>query len=731
MQRSLLPLLQTTGMVLLVGTLSLGATGCIPAFRGLKPVSKTDLEPKQKPKSPAEVLFHEEYRMVRYGQVGQFGMRQFIRVHQRMRINSRKGFQHATRLLSGGEVTALNIRTTCPDGRVAKMGLSDVQQVLKDNYSNGMYGWSSKAIKFTAPGVGVGCIIDFFWERDVPYFSPNLTLSFLSDTPVRKAEYTFVYDEQKKVRVELKNLDPLWMILNFQRKKAKKPALKQADKDKHVKVQHLQGERTIKLMLTDIPAKPRKWGKIVHGTLLPSRFMSSPRLAVSMVKTYGLNGMNLLTSWKDLDKGYTASRAWYWDTRSRVQRTYQIDEDGELNEKGLPGVARKLTQNLSKRDDKIKAIYEHVRRRMRRSGRGMSSPRKLYLLYLLGRGTNYEINMIYIVMLRSVGIRAYPALIATGNRTFHTKAPSQPFRSVGTYIAPEKDGTWKGIHNERRAACQFASNKGSSYKGGRKVTGGQVLDPSQKFYRFGDLPSGYNGVHAFVIDGAGGRFFGIPETDPNRNRFKHVYNIQIAADGTMTGTFTQHNWGPSAASKRAHLHNLPKRSWVRKRALWKGFAALGCGSEANVSLANQPNVDIKGLSEPFKVTYKFKMPFCASHGKHGIVFSGSLPIAFSASLRAKERTYPLNLGTPNKAEVEWIFTLPKGYKVKAKPAQLAASGPGVTGTVASKVNGNVLTIKATKSNVRRQLPASTYEKIQGVYKLFGGLRRPFFAVAPK
>lgn len=705
----------------------MGSVGCIPAFRGLEPVTKAELKPEITPQNAAEVLFHKEFRKVRYGQVGQWGMTTFRRVYKRIRYNSRRGFKYSTIQLKSGKVTALEVRTTCPDGRTAQFDLNDVENNTRASNSFYVWRWAKKSQTFTAPGVGVGCVTDFFWEQDIPSGVRGLSFSIQRELPIQKAELTLEYAEGPRFRASLASMKALWMTLGSKRAISVRTKgsvvtgeVAGVKKKPIIRYKHDKGARRLQLWLRKIPAAKRGMRRIARSAMLPPSYMQRPRLSLQMVGISGVQSVNMLTSWKDIDTSYTAGRSWYWDTRTSKQRFYQMDEDWKLKE--LHRVASAATKSVTGRDAKVRALYNHLRLRMTRVQVSSSafSPNKLFLLYQLKRATQYEINMMLVVMLRHLKIRAYPALYTHKNFMYQNLAPSKPFRSVLVYIAPKKEGPWLGFSAERQLAKKFLSEKGSKYQGGRKVKVGYVVDASERYLPFAGVQSKFVDTWGFIVDGAGGRMF--QAKSQRINQIKRSWNIQAKADGTLVGTLKTASWGSFAVRQRSAFAKMSSTLAAFQRIAWPQGSL--CLTEANVKLTQRPELDAVTLKEPFVVSHSFKMQHCLSHAKTGFIYR-MWPMK-DTSLRSMggTRRQSIYLGPSATRELSASIAFPAGYTVVGSNVQLRKSEQGLTGAVRILKKGNVLRYSATLKHSKRILPASTFGQLRSVFGLFRALNRP-------
>ncbi|TNE49156.1 MAG: transglutaminase domain-containing protein [Deltaproteobacteria bacterium] len=726
MRRVIYRMFLCTAGLMLVSSAGL-MSGCIPAFRGFKPVTKTMLKPKKKATAPAEILVFNNYYRTRWAQVGSRN-RVFWRRVMRIRYNKRSSFRHAKWSIRG-ELHALELRTVCPDGRVLRMGRSDIQQVTKET-SNVVGYWSSEqnVYNFAAPGLDEGCVVDVMWEAEVGGVR-NLPLQ--QRFPIKKGYFRYDYSDGPEMRVRLRNAEYLWIKLAKSQKSGKSKkgdsksksskALTDKEKNEFVRVNHDRPSRHIELWLKDIPARPgRRFPLAMRSMLLPPRYAMPAMLDVDMIKTGGMNNRDLLVAWRNVDDSFTAPSFVFYETRSATQRNFQMDEQEETKD-SLTKLARQITAQAGSRDAKIRTLYDHLRRRMRTLAPSTSSMFKLEKIYQLGKGTTYEINMMFVVMLRSLGIRAYLGLVSPGRRSkFPEDEPNDIFQTVATYIPPAARGKWRGLNQEVSLGKEFVAKKGDTYQGGREEKGGTLVDPSNKVLPYGKLPSSFSGTWVFVIDHGGGRFFRTPESNYKQNVYSVKIQTTLAKDGSFKGSTAISAWGQHAIKMRSKMAKSPFYKWLQGLG---GYAKRTCGKDVELAWREKPVMDYGKLRNPFQFSYTFETKSCVPHGKEHLVLplARLFPVFRVARLMSPKRLAPIHLGNPGITKYELEIALPAGYNLinKRFPRSVAASGPGVSMSMSLNVSGGKVKITGEFTRMRRELSPKAYS---GVRKFYGKLK---------
>lgn len=759
MQHKLLRSRKVIGMLALLATwMGVGTFGCIPAFRGFQPVTVEDLKPKKKSEAPAEILMMNNYYRDRWGQVGSERLAVFWRHHSRIRYNKRASFSSAKWVLIGN-LLDLELRTACADGRVLQMTAADIQQDTQFVNNQRVY-------SFAAPGLDEGCIVDVMWEMDVAGV-PSYPL--LQEFPIQKAHFRYDYNADAIRRVDLFNTEYLWIQLaakkaqSKQGKKANGSAtqpktasaspkakdLSADEKNAHVRLGHDRQQRRVELWLNDLPATqaeffvpppnpfPRppnpKAVPFLQANLLPPRYAHPASLNIQIIKTLGIESREIWLSWRNVEDEFISPSNIFSETRTPQQRSYQMDEEEELKAEALPAIARRITANTSTHREKVAAIYHHLRQRMFvTSPTNTSSVYRLDKVYALTHGNTYEINMLMVIMLRSLGIRAYLALAAPGKfAKYLDREPKNYFGSFVTYLPDDTEGKWRGMKEEVQAGREFLASKGADYAGGRIVNTGMVLDPSEKGMPLGMLSSALSNTWVFVMDRSGGRFFQTPDVDEKKN-MQHVHiRATVAIDGSAQGTLTRSLWGQDAAALRNVFANTPKHKWPT--GVIGGLIRTMCGQHATVTVEEAPNLALATLSEPLRYSYRFQTTSCIHHGSRHLL----LPLIPTKRLRVPQlqapvRLAPIYLGVPSTHKADVELTFPAGYRVwSAVPAQVTASGPGISLRVDLATTQNKMTYKTEMRRIRRELPASEYPTVRAFYEKLHNLSKTVVLVGQR
>ncbi|MCB9643855.1 MAG: transglutaminase domain-containing protein [Myxococcales bacterium] len=532
--------------------------------------------------------------------------------------------------------------------------------------------------------------------------------------------------------------------LNIEIERAIRAALVADEADKEgtqdaVRVAHDRSARTIDVYLNNVPSMSRRGRRrllaVCKRAALPPRYCNPPRATMKIVRMFDTRMavyQDIRAEWKNIVAWYTRAMWPFQDDRSGFSRNFQMDEDQELNQSGLPKIARELTQNASSREEKIKILYEHLRLNMYVQGAiglapinfGLSSGNDLLRNYQLRTGNPYVSNMLFLVMLRSLGIRAYAALMPYGNYTYRKGLPDRDvFRGLSIFIPDESEGPWRGLGAERAADASKFRAPGKE----RTVDKGRILNPAEIVYPYGTLSPLAEGIEAFVIDYGGGRFFKVPEHEYTFTQDKSTYDIQVDADGTVTGSYSVVMTGHRANQERRMLLFAQPRDWENWRKRRGAWLRQLCGPQVEITDIKLPELNIKDPSQPLTYQYKYKAPHCFPHSDKVMLYKtpGTLP---GYQFNAPDREIELFFDYPYIKSSKITMRFPAAFKLGLNLRQKEAHSGETTSSdnknfkdavflkSSTKIEGTTLT-KNTEFQIRKRLlPATDYKEFRKFWK---------------
>ena len=226
--------------------------------------------------------------------------------------------------------------------------------------------------------------------------------------------------------------------------------------------------------------------------------------------------------------------SWYW----------QISQPSFIPSQKVQLLASELTAVLGSREEKIKAIFEHIQERIRyisvAVGTGAFKPHQCADVLEYGYGDCKDMTSLLIALLKAANVEAFPALLSTkGHRSVLNDMPKvKQFDHVVVAVPSEEGYAWLD------AACRNCG--------------------------FGQLPFEDQGATALVMKPTGGELTITPETGEHENFTHTIWEIKLNSNGSASGNVIIQAGGQEDLSFRASLTELrPQR---RRKAL-SGFLA--------------------------------------------------------------------------------------------------------------------------------------------------------------
>lgn len=320
-------------------------------------------------------------------------------------------------------------------------------------------------------------------------------------------------------------------------------------------------------------------------------------------------------------------------------------------------VASKIAQKYSSRDEKIKAVYEHVQKNIRyvfaHVGRGGFEPHAAPDVLANQYGDCKDQTILMISLLRELGIEAYPALISTDNSIdANPELPGLPFDHMITFLpaTSENEALWID------------------------TTGEQSLFPG--FTRM------IEGRKALVVNGKGGEIHTTPVLGLEENlanvdiHFSPLENNQ--ANGEVKFSFNGlyedyfRSWWINTNDKKALLGRLIRDLYPEAKL--KSYSTTSTLDLATPFAVNTQFSIERGVSEDGKISYAaspaqlikmftglFELP--EAEGRvHDYILPKGLHLKLNMSIEAPEQgATPVLLNSGLDRKNEWFELTQSGH----------------------------------------------------------------------
>ena len=518
----------------------------------------------------------------------------------------------------------LRARTIKKNGQVMPVRPEDIR--TDSPYSEYLMYDDSKAVGFSMPGIDDDCVIDYAWRVTTKpmlpgHFSEDWTFS--QTHPVSLSRMALHVPANKQFASRIYNNDKL------------KAAVTTAP----------DGTKTYVWEMRDIPP-------IEPEPNMPDQEEVQTWLAVTS-----------LTDWQQMAH-------WY----SGLIRP-QVVPDASIKQTVERLIAGKKTD-----EEKARALYDYVANRVRYVGLefGISAfkPHAAKAVQEKLYGDCKDKATLLITMLKLTGIKAWPVLLHTENRSaIHDHLPS--LDSFDHCIAQ-------------------AEIQGKHY----------WLDATAEACSFGDVPDGDRGSDALVIQDGGGRFEVIPPYTEQDNTVESVNNVIVRQDRSalMEIEVTMH--GAPAQEWRGYARTLTPE---RRQQMVKQMVPPG-GTLKSFAVP-----DGQDKSGPFVLKLTIEVPRLAR--KTGNLLLVSTPSVMGSSMRnpyTKEtRVWPVVNKESFSTRLQTTFVLPEGYTIEEAPETTKIDGPltDYSYSVQRGTDGRTITTTSVRTIKSGRIPPTDYSKI--------------------
>ena len=312
----------------------------------------------------------------------------------------------------------------------------------------------------------------------------------------------------------------------------------------------------------------------------------------------------------------------------------QIQRKTEPNEP-IRRKVKELTTNLSTTEEKVKALFDYVKREIRYVsidfGKSGYEPQSASDVFENRYGDCKDKSTLFISMLKVAGIPAYYVLLPTSDMGNLIKDFPYPFQFNHCIVAVEKEGVYR------------------------------FIDPVGEDYRADYLPHYDQNRDALIIKERETIFARTPSARYEENAAYHEYRMKIAANGSMECEGKSIGFGDVEATLRAFYNgNSPAEVKARLEKLVNKNYNGG-------RLVEYSHSDPLNFKEDFSVIMKFSSSdYCKKAGD--MMICPLIPPKTSCpSAGRAERRYPLVVQTNLYIQEEMEFDVPKNHEVYYLP----------------------------------------------------------------
>jgi hypothetical protein len=446
----------------------------------------------------------------------------------------------------------------------------------------------------------------------------------------------------------------------------------------HTKIEPTVNGSTYTWQLANLPAVPDE-------PLGPSQSNLVARLAVSYFPPAATSapGIKTFATWGEV-------AAWMED----LEKT-QVTLSEPMKAKTL-----ELTANAKTELEKIQAIGRYVQRVQYISiqtglGRGGGyRPRSSTEVFEKSYGDCKDKANLMRAMLRIVGIDAFPVSIYSGDPDYVRAEWPSPQQFNHCIIAVKvKDET------QAPTVIQHA-------KFGRLL----IFDPTAEATPVGDLPTYLQGSLALIDSRDSDALVQMPVTPPDMNQLHRTAEVQLGADGSMSGAIEERAGGQIAAIFRTEFRQLSRVDYSSMVERW-----LSAGVPGSKVSRVEPADD--ATDGKFALSVAFAAPSYAQLMQNRLlVFRPAIVSRGEAlSLRDVKRTSPVVL-RPNAYSETVRVKLPLEFEVDELPDAVNLSTPFGVYSTSYDVKDGHLVFKRTLSQPGITVPVEQYASVRRFFE---------------
>jgi transglutaminase-like putative cysteine protease/Flp pilus assembly protein TadD len=354
---------------------------------------------------------------------------------------------------------------------------------------------------------------------------------------------------------------------------------------------------------------------------------------------------------------------WYWGLVKD-----QFVPDDEVRRR-----AEALTAGLKDDTAKVRAIYDYVVQKTRyvalEFGIHGYKPYRCAQIFARGFGDCKDKATLIVTMLRSLGIKATPVIVRTGQKGDIEASPASlaPFDHMIAYV-PSLD---------------------------------LYLDGTAEYTGSLELPAMDRGAVALQVNEGEAKLVHLPDPPASASVSAHRLDASLAADGGAQLDWRVDVSGVEASEWRVNFHAAA----TRKRRVEDVIASILPGSEVTAVDTG----DLEDIEQKVTMHVRGKVSrFARTEGDVLTVPLGRKEHMIRDYAPLASRKLDVRLLAQRTEEDDWVVRLPSGAKVKSIPTPARGSSPFGSYSVDVESDGNALRVKTRVTLARTRIAASEY-----------------------
>lgn len=235
-----------------------------------------------------------------------------------------------------------------------------------------------------------------------------------------------------------------------------------------------------------------------------------------------------------------------------------------------------------------------------------------------------------------------------------------------------------------------------------------IFDPTNEFVPIGLLPNYEQGSWGLLVDGANSQVIHLPVLPPGSDVTEWNAKLQLAADGTLSGTAQVQQAGAGAWSTRYfYAKSTPRQVQDHMNAVLH--------EDLNeFTLVSDKIENVRQLDKPISISYKLTVPDYAQTAGTLLLVRPRVLGSVEHGLQSKTRKYPISFPAVGTWRDSINITMPPGYTVDDLPDPVNVDLGFADYSSKVQAEGGVLHYTREYVIKKLALPASDYAKLRSL-----------------
>ncbi len=363
-----------------------------------------------------------------------------------------------------------------------------------------------------------------------------------------------------------------------------------------------------------------------------------------------------------------------------------------------PEIAAKaaaLTAGKTDFYDKTEAVAEFVQKQIRyfviEKGIGGNQPHPAADIFRNGYGDCKDKSTLLSAMLSTVGIHSALVLVDTERGFVDPAAPSSwGNHAIAAVRIP--DG-----YDSPKLRSVVTTKAGHRYL---------IVDPTWDKTAFGQLEHDLQGGYAVLVEGKDSEVVQIPVLKPELNTLRRTAQLQLAADGTLKGTYTEQRFGDLSEYRRDLYTNGDEKEQKTflDKALSRDFVSF---TVSDVKVEN-----VKAFNKDLTTSFSLSADRYARPAGSLLMVRPRVIGSEGLEADSEPRAVPIDLDQTMQEKDDFTIQLPDGYVTDEVPEPVKLDVGFAAYESSTEVSGNSLHYTRTYTVRQVTLPASKYAEVR-------------------